>query len=243
MPVPEDEFPLRGELQQPAELYGALKMTGTAAPLRYGVLAALEEHVGLRGVDALGNDVSIRADGRDFGAMRLLYEHVGAARASLGYLGTAVKGPIFDAYAHGVDGKFTSGDGKWIGEGLLIATDRDDVRGNAATLDLQYAADSRYQHRVSLDWFDEDVNFNDLGFLARNDYRGAQYTFLYAQPNTGARVTDMRDAVIGNGKQNVSKHQFVATAIGYPSIRRCRITTSTSACSPCRHATAGRSRR
>ncbi len=209
--VPAGVTPLRGEFALPTELYGAAKVTGSAAPVRYGVLAALEEDVTLRGFDAADADgpVTIRADGREFGAARLLYEHVGDSRASLGYLGTAVRGPLFDAYAHGVDGKFTSGDGRWIAESLLIATDRDGVRGNAALLDVQLAADSRYQHRVSLDWFDEDVNFNDLGFLQRNDYRGAQYTLLYAHPNTGGTVTDVRGTVIVNARQSVSEHHLV----------------------------------
>lgn len=207
--VPDGISPQRGELARPTELYGALKMTGSFAPWRYGVLGAAEEDVSLRGLDGAGNEVKIRGDGRDFGAVRLLYEHVGDARASLGYLGTAVQGPLYDAYTHGVDGKFTTGDGRWIAESLLVATDRDGEEGNAATVDLQYAADSRYQHRLSLDWFDEDVNFNDLGFLARNDYRGAQYTLLYARPNTGGAVTDIRGTVIVNARQNVSEHQLV----------------------------------
>ncbi len=211
--VPDGVSPMRGELALPTDLLGALKVTGSAAPLRYGVLAALEEDVELRGVDSAGNDVKIRADGREFGAARMVYEHVGESRASLGYLGTLVRGPVFDAYAHGIDGRFTSAGGKWSAESLLIATDRDDVRGNAAQIDVQYAADSRYQHRVSLDWFDEDVDFNDLGFLQRNDYRGAQYTLLYARPNTGGTVTDIRGTVIVKAKQSVSEHHLVDSGV------------------------------
>jgi hypothetical protein len=207
--VPPGVTPLRGEFALPTELYGALKMTGGSGAMRYGVLGAAEEDVRLRGVDALGNDVRIRADGRDFGALRMVYEHIGASRASLGYLGTAVQGPLFDAFAHGVDGKYLSGDGRWNVEALLIATDRDDVRGQGALLDVQYSPDSRLQHRVSLDWFAEDVDVNDLGFLARNDYRGAQYTLLYARPNTGGTVTDIRGTLIANAKVSVSEDHLV----------------------------------
>ena len=74
----------------------------------------------------------------------------------------------------------------------MIASDRADERGNAALIDVQYARDSRIQHRVSFDWFDEDVNFNDLGFLQRNDYTGGQYNLMYANPNTTGKLTDIR---------------------------------------------------
>jgi hypothetical protein len=207
--VPPGVTPLRGQFALPTELLGAVKMTGSAGSMRYGAISAKEEDVRLRGVDPLGNETGIRADGRDFDAWRMVYEHIGAARASVGYLGTAVRGPLFDAHVHGVDGKYISADGRWNVESLLIATDRDDVRGNAAQFDVQYAPDSRLQHRVALDWFDEDVNFNDLGFLARNDYTGAQYALLYARPNTGGSITDVRGTLIANAKVSVSEDHLV----------------------------------
>ncbi|MEQ8484841.1 MAG: DUF5916 domain-containing protein [Pseudomonadales bacterium] len=209
VPVPPGVQAEPGELALPTELYGALKMTGSAGAIRYGVLGAMEEDVSLRAVDGAGDPAHIRADGRDFGAVRMVYEHVGAARASLGYLGTAVQGPLYDAYAHGVDGRYVSAGGRWNVESLMIATDRADVHGYAAQLDVQYSPDSRRQHRFSLDYFDEDVNFNDLGFLARNDYSGGQYTLLYARPNTGGRFTDIRGTVIANAKVSVSEQHLV----------------------------------
>ena len=201
--------PERGEFALPTDLYGALKMTGTAGKFRYGVLGAAEEDVHLEGYRADGSEAAIRADGRDFATGRFVYEHIGANRYSLGYLGTAVQGPLYDAYVHGVDGKFTSATGKWIAEALMIASDRADERGNAALIDVQYARDSRIQHRVSFDWFDEDVNFNDLGFLQRNDYTGGQYNLMYANPNTTGKLTDIRGTVIVNGKVNQSEGQLV----------------------------------
>lgn len=207
--VPAGVTPWRGEFALPTDLFGALKMTGASGPVRYGVLAASEEDVELFGTGSAGETVRFGADGRDFAAARLRYERIGAARQSLGYLGTLVRGPVYDASVHGVDGKFTSATGKWIGEALLITTDRDDVRGHAAQFELQYARDSRTQHRVTLDWFDEDVNFNDLGFLARNDYKGAQYNLSYANPNSGGRISDIRGTFIVNAKVNVSRDQLV----------------------------------
>lgn len=207
--APAGVTPLRGELALPTDLLGALKVTGSAGALRYGVLGAVEEDVDLIGTDAAGDKVRIRADGRDFSALRVLYENVDESRYSIGYLGTSVSGPLYDANVHGVDAKYTSAAGKWIAEGLLIATDRADVRGNAAQFEVQYARDSRIQHRLSFDWFDEDVDFSDLGFLQRNDYAGAQYNLLYANANTGAKFSDVRGAVVVNAKVNRSENQLV----------------------------------
>lgn len=206
---PAGVVPLRGELSLPTELLGAAKATGNSGGFRYGALSAFEDNVDLIGSDAAGNEVNVGADGRNFGALRMLYENVEASRHSLGYLGTFVDGPVYESAVHGIDGHYTSADGRFIGEGLLIATDVNDSTGEAAQLEMQYAPDSRIQHRVTLDWFDEEVNFNDLGFLQRNDYTGAQYALLYANSNTGKSVTDIRGTVIVNGKISVSEGYLV----------------------------------
>jgi hypothetical protein len=201
--------PLRGELSLPTELFGAAKATGSTGGFRYGVLGAAEEDVDLIGVDSAGNEVDVNAPGRDFAAVRMLYESVNASRHSFGYLGTYVDGPLYSAAVQGIDGHFTSADGRWIAESLLITTDVDGTKGQAAQFEMQYALNSRIQHRVTLDWFDEQVDFNDLGFLQRNDYTGAQYALLYANSNAGGRVTDVRGTVILNAKISVSEDHLV----------------------------------
>jgi hypothetical protein len=201
--------PLAGETSLPTDLLGAAKVTGNAGVVRYGVLGAFEENVNLIGVDPTGQEVHVGPDGRDFAAMRFVYENVGASRRSLGYLGTHVTGPLYDATVHGVDGHYTSGDGRWIAEGLFIDSEVDDVGGNAAQAEVQYAPNSRIQHRVTLDWFDETVDINDIGFLQRNDYRSAQYALSYANSNVGGRVTDIRGTVIVKGNESVSEDHLV----------------------------------
>ncbi len=207
--VPPGVVPIRGELQLPTDLYGAIKTTGAAGSFRYGVLGAFEDDVELVGRDSSGSEFEFTTEGRDFAALRLLNETVHGSRHSIGYLGTYVTGPFYDASVHGIDGHYTSADGRFIAEGLLVASDRDNVDGNAAQFEAQYAPSSRVQHRVQIDWFDEDVDFNDLGFLQRNDYTGAQYELLYANSNAGGRVTDIRGTVIANAKVSVSEDHLV----------------------------------
>jgi hypothetical protein len=206
---PTGVIPDRGELSLPTELLGAAKVTGNSGGVRYGALSAFEDDVDLIGIDAAGNEVNVGADGRNFGAMRMLYETSGDARHALGYIGTVVDGPEYRASTHGIDGRFTTAGGRWIGEGLLIATDVDGIGGNGAQAEFQYAPSSRIQHRFTFDYFDDEVNFNDFGFLARNDYYGAQYNLLYSNSNTGRPVTDIRGTVILNGKVNTSEGQWV----------------------------------
>ncbi len=207
--VPAGITALRGERALPTDLLGAAKVTGNTGAFRYGVLGAFEDDVELVGRDNSGREVNIDADGRKFSVLRGLYEDVSGSRHAVGYLGTFVSGPKYDALVHGIDGHYTSADGRWIADGLLIHTDVDDVRGNAVQLEAQYAPDSLMQHRVSLDWFDEDVNFNDFGFLRRNDYASAQYNLLYARPNTGGSITDIRGTVILKADVSVSEHHLV----------------------------------
>jgi len=152
---------LRGEFNLPTELYGAAKATGTVGALRYGVLGRS------RGGRRISRSRRRRQSGRPSTPTAAISRRracsTSTSRRHATRSVTSVprrQGPLYDAYVHGVDGKFTSATGKWIAEALLIQTDRDDVEGNAAQLDLQYARDSRIQHRLSLDWFDETVKLS-----------------------------------------------------------------------------------
>ena len=207
--VPTGITPLRGERALPTDLMGAVKVTGNTGSFRYGVLGAFEDDVDLEGRTATGQRATFRADGRDFAALRGVYEQIDGSRHAVGYLGTFVGGQNYDAMVHAIDGHYTSEDGRWIADGLLIASEVDDVSGNAVQFEMQYAPDSRIQHRVTLDWFDDKVNFNDFGFLRRNDYASAQYNLLYSNPNASGKVTDIRGTVILRAEVSTEEQHLV----------------------------------
>lgn len=211
--VPTGITPNRGERDLPTELLGAAKLTGSLGDFRYGLLGAAEDEVEWSGTDALGNSVNIRDSGRDFSVARILYESVGASRRSLGYIGTHVSGPIYDATVHGVDGHFTSASGKWIADMQLMSSDVDDRSGYGALFDLSYSQSPRIQHKIELDYFDEDVDLNDLGFLRRNDYAGAQYVLLYNNTKGTRHLKDIRGTVAFRQEYNVSKGQVVDSGV------------------------------
>ena len=79
-------------LGRPADLLGAIKATGQQGSLRYGFLGVMEDEArfdALRGTQP----VTLHEDGRDFGAVRVLYEHSNSGYRSLGFLSTTVQHP------------------------------------------------------------------------------------------------------------------------------------------------------
>lgn len=212
--LPAGVQPNRGEQDLPTDLLGAVKVTGRLGHLRYGVLGAMEDDVEWLGTDAGGKAVDIEAEGRDFAAVRLSYERSDENRYAFGYLGTLVDGPLYDAKVHGLDWHYGTGDGKWAVDLQLMASDVDDVTGQGALLDVTYNRDSRLQHLFKLDYFDEDIQLNDLGFLRRNDYAGMQYAYRYAaQSRSSGLIRENRGAVTVQQRYNISKGQVVDSGI------------------------------
>ncbi|MGI9328883.1 MAG: DUF5916 domain-containing protein [Pseudomonadales bacterium] len=211
--VPAGVTPLPGETDLPTELLGAAKFTGNLAGLRYGVLGAFEDDVHWQGSDAAGNPVPIEASGRDFAALRLIQEWVGSNRYGIGYLGTQTSGPLYDATVHGIDLHHASGDGRWTSDVQLLHSEVDDVSGKGALYDLGFTPSSSQQHRLQLDYFDEQIDINDLGFLSRNDYASAQYVWMYARAQPWGWLQGTRGAVTLRQAYNISEGQVVDSGL------------------------------
>ncbi|MFP6815535.1 MAG: DUF5916 domain-containing protein [Pseudomonadales bacterium] len=212
--VPEGVTPNYGERDLPTDLLGAAKITGTVGNLRYGALVAIEDDVEWLGsTDGLDSDIDIDASGRDFAIARFLYESVGASRKSIGYIGTLASGPLYDAMVHGVDGHYTSSAGHLIADVQLIASDVDHVSGYGAMLDVKYARGSRLQHKLELDYFDADIDVNDVGFLSRNDYVGGQYVLAYAKTRALGSINEILGTLVVRQQFNLSEGQVVDSGI------------------------------
>ncbi|MFT7684743.1 MAG: hypothetical protein ACI9FB_000084 [Candidatus Azotimanducaceae bacterium] len=165
------------ESNQPSQLIGAGKLTGQYGKFRYGVLAALEEDTKLTGT-LNGQNFSTVQDGRDFGVARLLYEDTSTgARRSLGWMTTTVQHPQEDATVHGIDGHYLSANGKWNTEVQLMHSKVADISGAGGFLDINYSPKQGRKHKLSLNYFDDSLDINDLGFLQRNDDVGFVYSY------------------------------------------------------------------
>jgi hypothetical protein len=163
------------ESNQPSELQGAAKITGQQGNWRYGVIAAVEDNTKIEGTI---NDVAVDLlqEGRNFGAARFLYESTsGNARKGLGWITTLVAHPQEDAVVHGMDGHYLSAEGKWNVDAQTLYSDVDDVSGTGAFVDVSYTPRQGLKHSVGFDYFNEDLDINDFGFLRRNDAIAARY--------------------------------------------------------------------
>ena len=181
--VPDGVSVANVERGKPTDLLAAVKVSGQNGKVRYGVLSAFEDEVELSGVvssgDSKGERVSIKEDGRDFGIARLLYEDTSRGRRSIGYMGTMVKYPTHDAVVNGVDGHWLSPSGAIQVDGQLIRSDVNNSIGNGVITDISYRPKQGVQHKLSLDYLDENLNIRDLGFIRRNDSRSVGYNYFY----------------------------------------------------------------
>ena len=163
-------------LGRPADLLGAIKATGQQGSLRYGLLGVMEDEArfdALRGTEP----VTLHEDGRDFGAVRVLYEHSNSGYRSLGFLSTTVQHPRRKAYVNAIDANYRSSGGRLRAAAQVIGSDvTGQGRGVGGIVDLGYTPRQGISHYVSLDAFDRSIQLNDMGYLRRNDYRRAAYS-------------------------------------------------------------------
>jgi len=164
-------LPLRQALR-PTDLVGAGKATGQAGAFRYGVLAAFEDDSAFN----VGGEEYLQ-DGRNFAALRLLYEDDrGAAYRGLGLISTLVSHPESDAVVHAADFHLLSRSGRWNIDGQMLTSDRDETgTGYGAYADISFNPRQGLTHTLELTAFDDTLDVNDLGFQRRNDVREAWY--------------------------------------------------------------------
>jgi len=203
----------RGERDLPTSLLGAVKLTGGQGGFRYGALSAFEDDVSWIGSDSDGATAIIADAGRDFSVLRLLYEQSEHDRFGAGYLGTRVAGPQYDAEVHGVDLHYGKKSGAFGADLQVLESEVGGVSGRGAVLDVRFAPSAALQHKFEYEYFDANVDINDLGFLLRNNYRGGQYILGYANPKPGRWFRSTRGTVVVRHQENLSKGQVVDQGI------------------------------
>ena len=209
--------PIRGQQNLPTDLLGAAKVTGGLGDTRYGVMGAFEDDVEWRGLNTQDVEVDIEDEGRDFAVARFLYEDIDVGRRSLGYLGTAVSGPQYDAYVHSIDAHYTAPSGRVIADGELIMSDVDGEEGYGAIFDFLYAQRGNLRHKVELEYMDEEIDFNDLGFLGRNNYANARYIFLYNRQRLTESISNYRTTLVAEQQYNIDRGQVTNSGLYWRS--------------------------
>ena len=201
--VPDDLEVPGVERSRPTDLLGAVKVVGQAGGLRYGMLGAFEDDVHLRGTRA-GQDAVFNADGRNFGAVRALYERSsGHGRGGIGYLGTLVDKGDDMAVVHGIDTHVLGLDGKVEWDTQLIASEVDGEPGYGVYTDIAYSPRLGTFGRCSLDYLDEDLNVGDFGYVRRTDAIGATCgVFQIVNRGLPPRLRAFRANIFASYEQN-----------------------------------------
>ena len=174
-----------GAFAQPTELLGAAKLTGQRGGLRWGVVAAMEDETVFTARDAAGNRERVRQQGRDFEAVRLLYERSEGPYRALGWMSTHADRLDGEAHVQALDGHFQNGDGSWRADGQLVSSDVADIRGHGGFVDVVWAPRQGLSHTFSMDRYDADLELNDLGYLYRNDLAQYQYRMRRQRSDLG----------------------------------------------------------
>jgi hypothetical protein len=91
--------------------------------------------------------------------------------------------------------------------------DRADIgRGYGGFVDLEYTFRRGMQQRVGFEYFQEDFEINDLGFLQRNDEYRVRSSFILTQSNLGWARNNQLD-VRGFLQNNISEGLFTGGGI------------------------------
>ena len=219
-PLVEPDIPPRvtisdRELFQPVDLLGAGKLTGQFGRVRYGVLTAFEDDVKFRGHRDTGERFNIKRSGNNYGIGRVLYENTvrGSYRA-FGALSTAtLNQDTKDAFVHGVDAHYLDAQGKIKIDGQAFTSRIDDVDdGYGGFIDFEYTFRRGVAQRLGIEYFDEDLDINDLGFLERNDH----WQIRTAHTRTSSDLSWARDNQLdirGFYRENNSEGLFVAGGV------------------------------
>ena len=159
------------EKNLPTDLLGAAKATGQIGKFRYGVLGAFEDEIQFE-TTINNKPVQLNQKGSDYGVGRLLYENnSGGSYKAVGVLSTVVEHQNRSAYVTGLDGHYLSPNGKLQSDGQIFRSDLTDVKaGYGGFLDFEYTFRQGVQQRLGIEHFDDNININDLGYQARNNY-------------------------------------------------------------------------
>ena len=71
-----------------------------------------------------------------------------------------------------------------------MTSDVEDLQGYSAMADIDHKPRQGTQHKLALDYFDENLNVSDLGFIRRNDAMSAVYQYNWS---TGRGLTTLRN--------------------------------------------------
>lgn len=220
------------EFGRPADVLTAVKGTGQAGRLRYGVLTAFEDDsrfYGRRDEES----VLVRQQGRDFGAARFLLESSNGHYKSIGILTTVMSHPTVEAMTTGIDLHYFSKDGSIKIDGQVVSSSvSDETFGVGGFVDMRFNRTRGVSHELVLEQFDDSLNLNHMGYLGRNDFSAIKYRYRRNQFTNG-KVKEIYTRISVGGSWNgddevIDQGIYLSREYTFSNLTRLRVSTGYS---------------
>lgn len=178
--VPADVRLDYSRLSQGTDLLGAAKGVGQWGNWRYGLLAAREDDTTF-GATRNGQPIKVSVTGRDFSVARLVYEGTEAGSLRLGVLSTARWDETGgNAYSHSFDWRYVEPDANFGAEAqLFVSNVTQQETGFGGFAEGYWRSRPTTQHNVRIQFTDDALNLNALGYNSRNDQAQLTYNFFH----------------------------------------------------------------
>jgi len=193
-----------GDNSEPSDIIAAIKYINTNQDIDFGMMAVSE-------------DDSTDAQGKQFVSTRWLY------KGEQGYVGQIVnwvdrptinRSALSSALDYGYDNKDLNLDGTFLYSKINDETPSD---GLGATFNLNHQTNRQWQTDMRLTWLDEDLNLNDMGYLARNNLRelhlSSDYFFILADNSLFRQIDWYGSTTLSNNFQDEDLPQQYALQI------------------------------
>jgi hypothetical protein len=206
----------------PVDLDGAVKATGQLGSFRYGVLGAFEDTIKFDVFDGSDAARNIHRDGSDYGVARVLWENnSGGGYRALGILSTAVTKDLSgrahtdlpgNAYTNGIDWHYYTRNSRMQIDGQAFTSNIDGAGvGYGGFMDLEYSISQGITQSFGVEYMDEDIDLNDLGFLARNSHYEISTSHRRSNSNISWGRTS-RFGISGAVRRNL-EHELVSSSL------------------------------
>ena len=171
-------------LRQGTDLLVAAKGVGQVGRFRYGILGASEDDATF-GATRGDEKLTITSPGRDFAIGRFVYEDTSSGTRKIALLSAARFHPTGDHYAHAVDSRYQSADGKLEFESEIYASvvpERADGYGGVVA--MRYSPNYQLTHGFSYLKHDTNLDVNATGYLSRNGLTNYGYQLSHTAYET-----------------------------------------------------------
>lgn len=202
------------DLDKPVDLLFAGKGAGQFGNWRWGALGVAESDTNIDFTTPHASG-SIGATGRNFGVMRLQHESTqGGGRRAVGWMGALMDHPLRQSLTHRLDAHFSTPGATWAWDAELFLSDVEGTNGAGGVGQVRWSPSRRESHSLRINYYDDQLDLNDAGYLRRNNLAGFSYAFArsnYDIEGLRERRTEIWATADYNGRGNHIGSSFYAS--------------------------------